>query len=265
MTLTRDQRIRFERQTALPEIGEAGQERLLASKVLLVGVGGLGSPAGFYLAAAGVGTIGLVDGDTVSLGNLQRQIAHTHLGVGRPKVISAFSTFSRFAAGIEIRPYPVMLRQENAADIVSEYDFVVDATDDFESKFLLADVCHELGKPYSHAGISRFIGQTMTVIPGETTCFRCVFEAAPKSASAPQGPLGVVPGVIGAIQAAEAVKRIVGVGRLLTNCVLTFDALEMEFRKVPVRRRRLCLCQRSSRWGAVEAVDAFPTKYGGAA
>ena len=244
MSLTDLQQQRYARHLTLPEIGPAGQGKLLAARVLLVGVGGLGSPAGFYLAAAGIGTLGVMDGDVLEASNLQRQIAHTTPDLGRPKVESAQRTFQALNPDCHVRKIATRLTATNAAGVLADYDFVVDATDNFDSKFLIADACHATRKLYSHAGILAFFGQTMTVIPGQTACYRCLFEQPPETpAGLPRGPVGAVPGVIGSIQAMEAIKFIIGCGALLTDRLLTFDALQMQFRVVNVRRNPHCrLC-----------------------
>lgn len=241
----KEQSRRYARQLALPEIGVAGQKRLLAGRVLLIGVGGLGSPAGYYLAAAGVGVLGIVDGDVLELSNLQRQIAHTTADLGRAKVESAARTFAALNPDVRIDAHNLRLTAANAPALFKEYDFVVDATDNFESKFLIAGICHRVGKPYSHAGILKFAGQTLTVIPGKTACLRCVFdELPPANREPPRGPLGVVPGVIGTIQATEAIKYLLGIGELLTNRLLIYDALRLEFRTVRINRNPACpLCR----------------------
>lgn len=244
MTGAGDEQARYARQLALPEIGPAGQARLGAGRVLVVGVGGLGSPAAYYLVAAGVGTVGLLDPDRVEPSNLQRQILHVTADVGRLKIESAAARLAALNPHVRLRPEARRLDAAGAPDLLRDYDFILDATDNFASKFAIADACHRAGKPYSHAGILRFMGQTLTVHPGRTACYRCVFEAPPAEASgAPQGPLGVVPGVIGAIQATEAIKHLLGVGAPLTDALLTYDALTMTFRRIPVRRRPDCpLC-----------------------
>lgn len=236
---------RYARQMALPEIGEGGQARLSAGRVLVIGLGGLGSPAGFYLAAAGVGRIGLVDSDRVEISNLQRQIAHVTADVGQDKVVSAAARFRALNPEVVLDVHAVRFEKENGLALVQAYDFVIDATDNFSSKFLIADLCHAAGKPYCHAGIRESLGQAITVLPGKTTCYRCLFEAPPvqELADAPRGPLGVVPGVLGVIQASEAVKFLLGVGTLLTDRLLTFDAMGMAFRTVSTRRNPGCaLC-----------------------
>jgi molybdopterin/thiamine biosynthesis adenylyltransferase len=245
MPLSAEERERYSRQLTLPEIGEEGQKRLRAGRVLIVGAGGLGSPAAFYLVAAGVGNIGIMDGDVVEISNLQRQILHATDDIGRHKVDSAIRTLRALNPHVRLLGHKERLSPLNAEQVLSDYDFVVDATDNFSSKFLIADACHGSRKPYSHAGIFRFLGQTMTVLPGKTACYRCVFDSEPDAqapaGNPPQGPLGAVPGVIGAIQATEAIKSILGVGQPLTNTLLVYEALEMTFRRIPVKRNINCI------------------------
>ncbi|MCX7008246.1 MAG: HesA/MoeB/ThiF family protein [Kiritimatiellaeota bacterium] len=238
------QQQRYARHLTLPELGAVGQEKLLAARVLLVGAGGLGSPAGLYLAAAGIGTLGVMDGDVVEASNFQRQIAHTTADLGRPKVESAQHAFQALNPDCRVVAFAERLTAANAPRVLADFDFVVDATDNFESKFLIADACHAAHKPYSHAGIREFFGQTMTVIPGQTACYRCLFDAPPEIPTGlPRGPVGALPGVIGSLQALEAIKFITGCGELLTNRLLTFDALKTQFRTVAVRRNPRCrLC-----------------------
>jgi len=218
----------------------------LRGRVLVVGVGGLGSPASLYLAAAGVGTLGLVDPDAVELSNLQRQILHATPDLARVKVASASAKLNALNPDVRVRTYAERLTEANAAALLRDYDFVIDATDNFAARFLVADACHAAHTPYCHGGILRFVGQCLTVIPGKTPCYRCVFERppAPEPGDAgPAGPLGVVPGVIGAIQATEAIKCLLGCGTLLTGRILVFDALRMSFREAPVKRNPRCpLC-----------------------
>ena len=241
MALNESQKKRYERHLSVPEIGEEGQEKLRSGKVLVVGAGGLGSPVAFYLAAAGVGTLGLMDADTVEISNLQRQILHTTEAIGIPKVTSAAERLLALDPDLKLNRYPFRLSRENAAEILDNYDFVIDATDNFASKFMIAEVCHAAGKPNSHAGIRNFYGQTMTVHPGKTACYRCIFhEEEIPAVGIPQGPLGVVPGVIGSIQATEAIKFLLGIGEPLVNILLTYDALSMTIRKVSLRRDPRC-------------------------
>lgn len=235
---------RYARQVALPEIGPDGQRRLAASRVLIVGAGGLGSPAAFYLAAAGIGTLILIDGDDVESSNLQRQILHSTADLGRPKVLSAAQTLCALNPEIDVQPVVMRLDHANGPGLVAGCDFVIDATDGVDSKLLIADLCHAAVVPYSHAGIARFVGQTLTVLPGRTACCHCVFgELTEPAAGPPQGPLGVVPGVIGAIQATEAIKFLLGIGTLLTDRLFLYDALRLTSRCVPIARRPDCpLC-----------------------
>ncbi len=239
-----DGRARYARQLALPEIGPAGQARLRAGRVLLVGAGGLGSPAGLYLAAAGVGAIDIVDGDTVELSNLQRQIVYTTADLGRPKAEAAAERLRALNPDAAVEARCERLTAANGPALAAACDFVIDATDDVASKFLIADLCHAAGTPYAHGGILGFVGQAMTVLPGRTACYRCLFGAPPpETPGAPRGPLGAVPGIIGAIQAAEAIKCLTGAGDLLTDRLLIVDALSMRMRAVAVRRSRDCpLC-----------------------
>lgn len=245
MSLTPDQFERYDRQIRIPGIGAEGQARLLKARVLIVGAGGLGSPAALYLAAAGVGTLGLVDPDQVALSNLQRQVLHATPDLGRAKVESAAEKLRALNPGTRILPFPERLTAARAPALVAAFDFVLDCTDNFPSKFLVADVCHFADKPYSHAGILGLTGQTFTVIPGRTACLRCVYEPPPlpDPAQGPSPVLGATPGVLGAIQAVEAIKLILGLGAPLTNALLQIDLLTMRFRQTPIRRNHGCpLC-----------------------
>ena len=245
MGLSAAERERYARHLSLPEIGERGQERLRAGHVALVGAGGLGSAAAFYLAAAGVGTLTILDDDVLAMSNLQRQILHRTADIGRPKVESAAERLGALNPEVRIEAVRLRLTRANAGKYLVACDFVVEATDNLASKFLIAEACHAVGKPCSHGGIDRFSGQTMTVLPGRTACYRCVFGVSPPEAAGvlPAGPLGAVPGVIGCIQATEAVKHLLGIGSGLTNRLLAYDALQMQFRCIPVRRSPSCpLC-----------------------
>lgn len=244
MNLTDEQMDRYSRHLILKEVGPEGQIKLLQSRVLVVGTGGLGSPVSLYLAAAGVGTIGLVDADAVDISNLQRQIIHTTADIDRPKVESAAAKLKAINPEIKIEPWLLYLDASNSLDIIRQYDFVIDGTDNFATKFLINDACVLAGVPYSHGGILRFDGQTMTVLPGKSACYRCCFHEPPPAKSVPScsqaGILGAVAGMLGTIQAAEALKFITGAGSLLTDSLLSFDAKTMNFRRVKLRKRPDC-------------------------
>lgn len=247
VSLTEAQIERYSRHILLPEVGGRGQERLLAGRVLLVGAGGLGSPAGLYLAAAGVGMLGIVDADVVDLSNLQRQVIHSTADLGRLKVESAAARIRALNPDVRVQTYPLRLTAATALAILADYDFVIDGTDSFASKFLVADACHLARKPYAHAGVLRFDGQMLTVLPGQTACYRCVFREPPPAGAVPScaqaGVLGVLAGVMGTLQATEALKFLLGQGRLLTDRLLVYDALDLSFREVPLKRNPRCpLC-----------------------
>lgn len=247
MGLTEQQIERYSRHIILEQVGGIGQEKLLSSKVLIVGAGGLGSPAALYLAAAGVGRIGIIDADKVDLTNLQRQVIHHTADVGSPKVASAENKMRAINPDVQVKTYQQWATIENIRQIVREYDFVIDGTDNFAAKFLINDACYFEKIPFSHAGIIRFSGQLITVLPGKTTCYRCIFDSPPPAGTVPScsqaGVLGVLAGVIGSLQATEAIKYLLGLGDLLTGALLTYDALKMEFRKVPLARNHDCpLC-----------------------
>ncbi|MDO8682198.1 MAG: molybdopterin-synthase adenylyltransferase MoeB [Armatimonadota bacterium] len=238
---------RYSRQILLQQVGGKGQEKLLASRVLIVGAGGLGAPASMYLAAAGVGTIGLIDGDNVDLSNLQRQIVHFTDDLGSPKVDSAAEKLTAINPAVQVETYHERATAGNIMDIVRQYDFVLDGTDNFPAKFLINDACYFAGIPFSHAGILRFDGQLFTTVPGQSACYRCVFGGPPPPGAVPScsqaGVLGAMAGVIGCLQATEALKFLLGVGDLLTDRILVFDALKMSFREVKVKRNPRCpLC-----------------------
>ena len=236
MALTDKQLERYARHIALKEIGAAGQEKLLKAKVLIIGVGGLGSPATMYLAAAGVGTIGIADFDEVDLSNLQRQIIHGTADIGRAKVMSASETIAQINPDVKINAYKVTVSAQNIRGLLRDYDFVLDAADNFETKFLINDACVIEKKPFCHAGILRFKGQLMTCIPKKSPCYRCVFQNPPPEEAVSDcrqaGVVGAIGGVIGSLQAMEAIKYIIGKGELLTGRLLTYDALSQDFRKI---------------------------------
>ncbi|WP_295713848.1 molybdopterin-synthase adenylyltransferase MoeB [uncultured Mitsuokella sp.] len=245
-TLTNEQIERYSRHILLKQVGGKGQEKILNSKVLVIGTGGLGAPAAMYLAAAGVGTIGLVDFDVVDLSNLQRQIIHQTADVGKPKVESGRETIAAMNPDVKVHTYNEMVTSKNIRDIIrsEDYDFLIDGTDNFPAKFLINDACVLEKKPFSHAGIIRFQGQTMTYVPGQGPCYRCVFPTMPPKDAVPTcrqaGVLGVMGGVIGTLQATEALKYILGVGELLTGYLLTYDALTMTFRKIKIPKNPKC-------------------------
>lgn len=240
MNLTKEQEIKYSRQIRLDEIGEEGQKKLLSSKVLIIGTGGLGSPAAMYLAAAGIGTIGIADADEVDLSNLQRQIIHSANNVGVKKVKSASERIREINPDVVIKTYDMFVTSENIDEILSGYDFILDCTDNFEAKFLINDACVKNEKPFCHAGIKEFKGQIMTYVPGKGANFRDIFHDVPagNAPSKPKGPIGAVAGIIGTLEAMEAVKYIIGIGELLTGYLLTFDALNAEFRKIKLPCRK---------------------------
>ncbi len=242
--LTDEQIERYQRHIALKEVGGKGQQKLLDGRVLIIGAGGLGAPAALYLAAAGVGTIGLVDADTVDLTNLQRQVIHFTPDIGKAKVVSAKEKMTAINPGIKVNTYQEWVHAGNIMEIISGYDFVIDGTDNFAAKFLINDACVFGEKPYSHAGILRFDGQTITVIPGESTCYRCLFPEPPPRDAIPTcsqaGVIGILPGVLGIIQATEAIKFLLGKGSLLTGRLLVYNALQMRFTEVRIDRNPQC-------------------------
>ena len=243
MSLRDDQIDRYSRHIILQDVGGKGQEKILASKVLIIGTGGLGAPAALSLAAAGVGTIGLFDGDRVDLSNLQRQVIHFTPDVGKPKVESAREKINAINPDVNVITYQDVVHSGNIIDLISQYDFILDGTDNFSAKFLINDACVMAKKPFSHGGILRFDGQALTYVPGNA-CYRCIFITPPPKNAVPTcsqaGVLGAIAGILGTIQATEALKFITGVGDLLTNRLLVFDAKKMNFRTVKVKRNPKC-------------------------
>ena len=240
---TEEELLRYSRHILLKDVGVEGQEKIRNGKVLVVGAGGLGAPVALYLAAAGVGTIGIVDGDVVDLSNLQRQVIHFTGDVGHPKVESARDKMLAINPNVKVNTIREFLMSDNALEIIKDYDFIVDGTDNFPVKFLINDACVMAGKPFSHGGILRFEGQTFTHLPG-TACYRCLFKSPPPANAVPTcsqaGVLGAIAGMLGTIQAAETLKYLTGVGELLTNKLLTFNAKTMDFRKINTRRQASC-------------------------
>ncbi|UCF41446.1 MAG: molybdopterin-synthase adenylyltransferase MoeB [Gemmatimonadota bacterium] len=242
--LSHEETLRYSRHLTLPEVGAAGQRRLKAGRVVVIGAGGLGSPAALYLAAAGVGTIGVVDFDAVEQTNLQRQILHGTSAVGRPKLESAAERLADVNPHVEIRRHDVRLTSDNALEVLRDFDVVVDGSDNFPTRYLVNDACVLLGKPYVYGAIFRFDGQTSVFATPEGPCYRCLFRDPPPPGSVPScaeaGVLGVLPGVIGSIQALEAIKLLLGQGRSLAGRLLLFDALKLEFRELALRRDPEC-------------------------
>jgi len=242
-TLTLDQIRRYQRQIIMPEVGSIGQRKLLNAKVVMIGAGGLGSPAALYLAAAGIGTIGLVDFDVVDVSNLHRQILHGHKDVGRPKIESGGDTLRDINPDVQIVGFNEPITSENAFRILEQFDIVVNGSDNFPTRYLVNDACVLLKKPLVDGSIFRFEGQATVYLPG-SGCYRCVFPEPPPPGAVPScadaGVLGVLPGIIGSIQAVETIKLILGQGTPLANRLMIFDSLDMEFREVKVRRDPNC-------------------------
>jgi molybdopterin/thiamine biosynthesis adenylyltransferase/rhodanese-related sulfurtransferase len=245
--LSREQTARYARHLLMPEVGEAGQLKLLDAKVLLVGAGGLGSPAALYLAAAGIGTLGIIDGDSVDMSNLQRQVLHREDRVGIPKVESAKMTLEGINSDIDIRTYQTRLDSSNVLDIFKDYDIIVDGCDNFPTRYLVNDACYMLKKTNVHGSIFRFEGQVTVFKPDEGPCYRCLYPEPPPPEMAPScaeaGVLGILPGIIGVAQAIEVVKLAIGIGEPLVGKLLTYDALSNSFRTLKMRRDHECpLC-----------------------
>jgi molybdopterin/thiamine biosynthesis adenylyltransferase/rhodanese-related sulfurtransferase/molybdopterin converting factor small subunit len=242
--LTNDEVKRYSRHLIMPEVGVDGQRKLKAAKVLLIGAGGLGSPSGMYLAAAGVGTIGIVDFDTVDFSNLQRQIMHGTPDVGRPKLASAKDRLHAINPEIDIQTYNAALSSENALKLFEPYDIIVDGTDNFPTRYLVNDACVLLGKPNAYGSIFRFEGQASVFATKDGPCYRCLYPEPPPPGLVPScaegGVLGVLPGIIGVIQATETVKLIMGIGEPLVGRFLIYDALKMKFRELKLRKDPDC-------------------------
>jgi sulfur-carrier protein adenylyltransferase/sulfurtransferase len=241
---TPEQLIRYSRHFLLPEVGEDGQAKLLQAKVLMVGAGGLGSPSAYYLAAAGVGTIGIIDNDVVDISNLQRQILHANDRVGMPKVESAKKTLEGLNPDVKVIPYQAKLTSENIMDIIKDYDLVVDGCDNFPTRYLVNDACVLTKKPNVHGSIFQFEGQATVFYPGKGPCYRCLYPEPPPAEMAPScaeaGVLGVLPGLIGVIEGLEAIKLILGKGDTLVGRLLHFNTLTMEINTLKLRRDPEC-------------------------
>ncbi len=242
--LSHDEVQRYSRHLIMPEVGMEGQKKLKAAKILLVGTGGLGSPTSIYLAAAGVGTIGLVDYDIVDSTNLQRQIIHGTKDIGRPKIISATDTLADINPYVKLLTYEVPLTSENALDIIADYDIVIDGTDNFPTRYLINDACVLLGKLNVYGSIFRFEGQLSVFGHPDGPCYRCMFPEPPPPGLVPScaegGVLGILPGTIGTLQATEAIKLILGIGEPLIGRLMIYDALPMSFDTVKIRKNPTC-------------------------
>lgn len=247
MEFTDDQLLRYSRHIILPEVGGKGQSKIANAKVFIVGAGGLGCPVGYYLTAAGVGTIALIDNDTVEMSNLQRQIAHSVNTIGMPKVESAKRTFEALNPDVNIVAIQKRMSKDDIIDLIRDYDIVVDGSDNFPTRYLVNDACFMAGKPLVSGAILRFEGQVTTILPGDGPCYRCLFEEPPPPGLVPScqeaGVLGVLPGVIGGLQATEVLKLILGKGDVLKGELLIYNALKTTFRKVKVPKNPSCpLC-----------------------
>jgi adenylyltransferase/sulfurtransferase len=241
---TQDQINRYSRHIILPEIGGKGQKKINDASVFMVGAGGLGSPCGYYLVAAGVGRIGIADADTVDLSNLQRQILHSTADVGRPKTESAKETMEALNPDVKVITYPERLTSANILDIIKDYDIIVDGCDNFPTRYLVNDACVFLNKPLISAAVFRFDGQLSTFIPHKGPCYRCLYETPPPPGLVPScqeaGILGVLPGLLGILQATEVLKYILGQGELLIGQLLVVNTLDMSFQRVKVPRNPAC-------------------------
>jgi sulfur-carrier protein adenylyltransferase/sulfurtransferase len=262
-TLSREQRERYSRHLLIPEVGVEGQQKLLEAKVLLLGAGGLGSPAGLYLAAAGVGTLGVVDNDAVDLSNLQRQVLHTTDRIGVAKVDSAEEAIRAINPDVKVVKYPVRLGASNILEIIEGYDVIIDGLDNFPTRYLLNDASVRLKIPVVSAAILGFDGQLSVFAPYEGPCYRCLFREPPPAELAPScganGVLGVLPGVMGLLQATEAIKLVIGAGEPLIGRLLLYDALAATFTTVKVKRDAECpICSRDPDSISDEEMGVFP-------
>ena len=245
--LTKDQKERYSRQLILKEIGAYGQKKLLGSKVLVIGAGGLGSPVVFELACAGIGTIGIADFDSVELNNLNRQFLHFTKDIGKPKVLSAKEKIRLLDPGIKIIEHNSKINSKNIEKIIPGYDIIADCSDNFDTKYLINDTCVKLKKSFVHGAVSRFTGQLFTVKNGKGPCLRCLFKDPPPKevefTCHGSGILGSVAGIIGSMQATEIIKHLLGKGELLTGRLLIIEALEMLVRTVSFKRNSDCICK----------------------
>lgn len=244
MDFNEEQLLRYSRHIILPEVGGKGQSRIQKARVFMVGAGGLGSPVGYYLSAAGIGTLGIVDNDRVEISNLQRQIAHSMNTLGKYKGDSAKATFEALNPDVRVIPIKERLSKDNILDLIHDYDIVVDGSDNFPTRYLVNDACVLTAKPLVSGAILRFEGQVTTIVPGKGHCYRCLFEEPPPPGLVPScqeaGVLGALPGVIGGLQALEVLKLVLGKGEPLAGKLLIFDALKTTFRTVRVPRNPNC-------------------------
>lgn len=244
MELSEEQLQRYSRHIILPEVGGKGQKKILQAKVFIVGAGGLGCPVGYYLAAAGIGTLGIIDNDIVEISNLQRQIAHSVKTLGMPKVDSAKATFEALNPDTKVIAIKDRISKDNILDLIKDYDVVVDGSDNFPTRYLVNDACVMLKKPLVSGAILKFEGQVTSILPGEGHCYRCLFEEMPPPGLVPScqeaGVLGAITGVVGALQATEVLKIILNKGHILKESLLIYDALRATFRKVKVPRNPAC-------------------------
>ena len=235
---------RYSRHIILPEVGGKGQKKLLESSVLIIGAGGLGSPSAYYLGAAGIGKIGIIDGDVVELSNLQRQIIHSTTDLGRPKVESAKETINKLNSDVKVITYKERIDSKNIMGIIKDYDVILDGCDNFPTRYLVNDACVFAKKTNVHGSIFRFEGQATVFKPFDGPCYRCLYPQPPPPGAVPScqeaGVLGVLPGIIVIIQAIEAIKIILGIGEPLTGRLLMYDALDMEFRELKIRKDPAC-------------------------
>ncbi len=262
MEFTENQIKRYSRHIILREVGGKGQKKLLDAKVLVIGAGGLGSPAAFYLAAAGVGTLGILDFDTVDLSNLQRQILHKTDDVGRPKVASAQETLNALNPDVRVTTHNDKLTSENAFDILGAYDIIVDGCDNFVTRYLINDACVMLGKPNVHGSVLLFEGQVTVFDSPRGPCYRCQYPEPPPPGTVPScqeaGVLGVLPGIVGTLQAAETIKLILDIGNPLVGRLMHVDALNMRFREFELRKDPACsLCGESPKIAGLIDYEEF--------
>ncbi|MFX1293908.1 MAG: ThiF family adenylyltransferase [Promethearchaeota archaeon] len=240
----KDELRRYSRQIVLGNVGGKGQKKLRESSILVVGAGGLGCPAAFYLAAAGVGKIGILDFDKVDISNLQRQILHFTKDVGRKKTISAAEKLKALNPNITIKEIEVQLTPKNARDIIRQYDYIVDGSDNFATKYIINDACVVEEVPFTIAGILKFDGQILSVIPKKTSCYRCIFPIPPPSGMVPScsqaGVFGVIPGIVGSLQTSEAIKYLLGIGKLITDSILLINIEFLNFQLLSIRKNEDC-------------------------